>query len=319
MALDATAFLGLGGSHMRVAAAALTISLLSTPVSFAGTCHHSFIAEGTPPAAFEGINLTETSFTSYVWAWGANTSDQGSLAAGLVDDGTGIAVNPGFLWANSDNCAGEITGIGLLVEAQTAAEGGKVALVAAEGSEVHLDALQAGVTQSVAATIPVPQAVYAGSGTDGFGEYFDYTLAWTPPTTAWALSDIPDVLAGYAVYVISASGGGPVNTGHKGGFARVEATPTGSAPYITDDTDTDGLLPASQTSCTVRLRPGETFFFALALIFDGSASSTDPQANPSAVETTVVSACTIPLREDGSLFADGFESGDTSAWSGTVE
>ncbi len=95
-----------------------------------------------------------------------------------------------------------------------------MALVAVQGAEIHLDIVQAGVTQSVAELIPEPQTIYVGAGSDGFGEYIDYGLSWAPPTGAWALSNISDVLAGYAVYLITASGGGPVDTGDKGGFTE---------------------------------------------------------------------------------------------------
>ncbi len=154
------------------------------------------------------------------------------------------------------------------------------------------------------------------TGTDAFGDYADVTLSWSAPASAWALSNVPTVLAGHGVYSITASGGGPIDDGDKSQLTRVEAAP-GAVPYITDDSDAaDGLLPASQTTCVVRIRPGESYYFALSLILDGSgAAGGDPQADASAVESTYVGACSGAAGADAAIFSDGFESGDTSAWS----
>ncbi|MCD4748679.1 MAG: hypothetical protein K8R59_04825 [Thermoanaerobaculales bacterium] len=293
--------------------------MAASGIADAGTCDHAYMAEGQPAPAFDGINNTETGFTSYYWAWGANPSDQGSALALLVDDATGIAVNPGILWANSDSCSGIVEGVGLLVEAQSTSNGGKFAVVALQGVEIEIDYLQAG-TQSSAQTIPVPAVTGYDIGTDGFGGYADITLQWSAPSSsAWALSDVTAVHVGYAVYSITAGAGGPVDNGDRSQFIRVEATP-GTAPYINDDSDTaDGLLPASQLSCLVRIRQGEVYYFALSLIFDGSgAAGGDPQADASAVESTYVGACSAAADFDPVIFADGFESGDTTAWSDTV-
>ena len=131
------------------------------------------------------------------------------------------------------------------------------------------------------------------------------------------VSDVPGVLAGFAIWFVTESAGGPVNTGDKSLLTRAEATANGSTPYIIDDPDTsDGLLPASQESCTIRIRSGEVYFFSLSLIFDGSgASGTDPQADASAVETTYVGASSAAANEVTTIFIDGFETGDTSMWS----
>lgn len=288
-------------------------------VAHAGACDHAYMAEGQPAPALDGINSTETGFTSYYWAWGANPSDQGTAPALLVDDATGIAVNPGILWANSDSCSGVIEGTGLLVEAQTISDGGKFAIVALQGAEVQIDYLQAG-TQSSAQAVPTPTITGYSTGTDVFGNYVDVALSWSSPSpSAWALSDVTTVHVGYAVYSITASGGGPVNNGDKTQFTRVEATP-GTAPFITDDSDTtDGLLPASQSSCLVRIRQGEVYYFALSIIFDGSGAVVgNPQSDASAVETVYLSACSEAASADSVIFTDGFESGDVSRWSAST-
>jgi hypothetical protein len=124
------------------------------------------------------------------------------------------------------------------------------------------------------------------------------------------------VHVGYAVYFVT---GSPVNTGVKTSFTRLQAS-AGSAPYITNDSNADnGYLPASQQSCTVRIRSGQVYFFAIALRLDGSgATGGDPDADASAVETTYVSACSASASATGVIFADGFETANTSRWSQTV-
>jgi len=283
----------------------------------AGTCHHAFMVEGMAPPAIDGLNTSETGFVSFLWAWGANASDQGSVSVGLINDGGGIAVNPGFLWANSDNCNGSIGGTALLVERRTTNEGGRFALVVASSSEADIDSVQGAGLQSVAEPIPAPVITSVTTGSDGFGNFADVTLVWSVPTTAWAVSDVSEVLAGYGVWFVTSSSGGPINTGDRSLMTRVGATVNGSAPYITDDPDTsDGLLPASRESCTVRIRSGEVYFFSLSLIFDGSgASGNDPQADASAVETTNVGAGSAGADEASTIFVDGFETGDSSMWS----
>jgi hypothetical protein len=288
-------------------------------LSHAGTCNHAYLAEGIQPPAFDGINTTDTGFLHYFWAWGTNPSDQGTCGAGLVDDGSGIAVNPGILWGNSDACSGSIEGTALLLEAQTTDSGGRFALVAMLAAEGQIDALQAGSLQSIAQYLPQPTATRSPSGTDDLGPYLDYALCWSEPAAGWALSNVPSALAGYAVYWVTVSAGGPVNTGERTLFTRVLSAPGDTEPYITDDSDSpDGLLPASQTACLVRLREGEVYYFAISLIFDGSGSTTgEPQADSSAVETAYLSACSDGVFYSP-IFSDGFESGDTAEWSVAV-
>ena len=290
------------------------------PISWAqaGTCHHAYAVEGQAPPVFDGINTTGTGFVSYYWAWGENPSDQGSVSASFVDGGSGLALNNGILWANSDSCSGQIDGTGVLVEAQTASGGGLFALLAIGGAEGNVDALQAGADQCTAQAIPAPAVTGFVLGSDGFGDYADISLGWDPPLeAAWAVSTISPVHAGYGLYYRT---GSPVDNGDKAQFSRAEATPSGSVPYVVDDSDTeDGWLPAMQTQCRVRIRPGDGHYFALSLIFDGSgAVADDPQADASAVETLYVSASSNGVNASDSIFADGFESGNTSAWSDTL-
>jgi hypothetical protein len=163
----------------------------------------------------------------------------------------------------------------------------------------------------------VPSVTSFVTGSDGDGAYADVVLAWSAPAaSAWAVSDVGTVLVGYALFAITASAGGPVDTGDRSLFTRVGGTPTAPAPYITDDAD--GLLPAIQTSCVVRVREGALYYFALSVIVDGSGAASEPQADASAVETANVGACSAAVNADVTIFADGFEGGSTSAWSTAV-
>ena len=308
--------------NIRCSVILLSLAVLVCPsiTVHADTCDHAYMVEGQSPPAFDGINIDGT-FTSYFWAWGVNTSDQDLWSAPLVNDGSGIAVNGGVLWSNSDNCDGFITGTGLLVENQTSSSGGIFAIVAAQGAEVQIDELQVGGVQSSAQTIPRASITSHTVGSDAGGDYADIGIAWSAPSSsAWALSDIGSVHVGYALYFITSGGGGPINTGDRSQFTRVRAAASDSLPYITNDSDTDdGFLPETQTSCTVRIRPGDSSYFALSLILDGSgAAGGNPQADVSAVETTYVSSSTTGANFVDWIFGDGFESGGTSAWSSTV-
>jgi hypothetical protein len=303
---------------LKTAFAIAVVMMIATSVFADGTCHHAYLAEGQPEPAIFGMNTTDPGFSSYFWAWGANPSDQSTEVAGLVDDGSGIAVNPGILWANVDTCSGLIEGTALLAETQSAESGGLYALVALTGADAQVDALQGFTGQSIAEIIPTPASAFAGSGSDAYGAYADFTLSWAASSgNAWSLSDPAKVHVGFALYFRT---GAPVTSGDKTAFTQVGVTPTGIDPYLMDDADTpDGLLPDTQHSCLVRVRPGANHFFALSLIFDGAgASSGDPQADPSAVETTHVSDSSHAVTTDIDIFADGFESGDTTAWSVVV-
>ncbi len=303
---------------MRSVALAALLTLasawLAAPAE-GGTCQHAFVAEGQPPSAFAGITPAEPAFRARYWAWGANPSNDGGQDADLTADGSGTAISPPILWANSSNCSGDIGATGLLVEAHTVADGGKLAVVALSGAEVRVDVAQGGSTQSVAQTQPRPTLLGIETGTDGYGVFVDVRLSWSAPSpTTWALSDGGAVHAGYGVWVVT---GAPVNTGDRTGFIRVGGI-AGLQAYVTNDADTDdGLLPASQTACIVRVRPGQMYYLALSLILDGSADPGEPQSDLSAVETLYVSACSARAETVGIIFADSFESGNTSHWSAT--
>jgi len=309
---------------MRLSLLTLFLSCIlffSAMLAPAGTCNNAYISEGQFPSAIEGIKTTDQGFISYVWAWGANSSDQGSAMVGLSNDDTGIAINPGFLFSNSDACTGSINGIGLLVQAQTASNGGVFALVSLDSAEGQIDRIQE--SQSIGQPIPVPALRLADCGTDSFGEYVDYRLSWSQPSSsAWGVSNNSPILAGYSVFYNTNTSGGPVNNGDPTLFDRIGATASGSLPFITNDPDTqDGLIPSTQTECFVRVRKeaGIIYYFALSVLLDGTgAVGTDPQADLSAVETSYVGASSIGGTTDTELFSDDFETGDTSAWSSII-
>ena len=292
-------------------------ALVPTLEAQTGTCHNAYVVEGATPPVFDGINSTSAGVNLAYWAWGENPSDQGTGQASVVDDATGMALNRGILWANSDNCTGQITGTGVLAQSLSTEDGGLFALLAIDGSEGNVDALQAGTEQCIAQPIPRPRSSGMVVGTDGYGAYADVYIYWElPPPEAVAVSTQTTLYAGYGVYYRT---GTPVDTGDKTQFIRVDTTASGTVPYILDDPDTsDGWLPATQTNCTVRVRPADDHYFAVSLIVDGTGATTgDPQIDPSAVETLYVSATSNKINAVEGIFADGFESGNTDAWSET--
>ena len=279
------------------------------------------VSEAADPTVFTNIQTTETGFGSYFWEWGPGTLDQDGTQADLFDSsGSDLAVNTGANWANVSGCTANPTTTGLLVWAQTPASGGKVALTVGSqnnGVNVDLDKIQTGGVQSVATAIPGISVTSGTPGNDGTA-YTDYGLSWSAPSSdLYAVNDQGgDVLAGYALYYRT---DGPQNTGDPTGWTRLTGTPSTTDPYITDDGSandtTDGYLPTSQTTCTVRTRGSSTYWFALALRFDGTGagSGTDREADASAVEAGVVgpsSAGTVGPLAAGVV---GFTAKQTSA------
>jgi hypothetical protein len=251
-----------------------------------------------------------------LWAWGANSSSADTSPVGLTDDAGDVALSPGFLWANAATCTDPLTGTAVLIESQSLDTGGRYALVVSSQVEGVVDRLQIGGEQSVATALPTPVVDGFATGSDDFGPYTDFQFTWPTPTgTAWAVSDVPTVLAGFRLWFTA---GASVLTGDQTQFAPLGTTP-GTAPFVIDDPDADdGLLPATANATTVRVRPGTATFIALSLLVDGTgATSGDPQADASAVETSVVSAPTEATADGSFLFADGFESGNTTVWSGS--
>ncbi len=307
---------------MRTLCSFLAAALLAAaaPALHAGTCNDAYLAEGQRPPAFDGVHTGDAGLVVRYWVWGRYPDVHGSDPSVLVDDGTGVALSPGILWANSPGCSGTVAGTGVLLEEPSASSGGFVALVAVAGAEGNLDALQGGTLQSAAEPLPTPTVTLTGTGSDGDGAYADYLLSWSPPTSAVALADVAEPLAGYRVWAITTAAGGPVDTGVRDAFTPLGAAPSPTAPFVTDDSDDpDGLLPRSQTSCHVRVRPGATWYFALSVLVDGSAAAANPAADPGAVETTYVGACSAGVSVvDPLIFEDDFDDGTLNAWSTVV-
>lgn len=277
-------------------AAAVLCCLLGT-LPAAGQSCTTTVSEASTPTVFSAIQTTETGFGSYFWEWGAGTMDQDGTSTNFNDEGSSdLAVAPGALWANVSGCSANPTTTGILVWAQTTDSGGKVALTMGSqntGTNVDLDAIQGTLAgaQSIATTISAITVDSAASGNDG-AAYTDYSVSWSAPSsTLYAVNDLSnDVLAGYAVYYRT---DGPSNTGDPTGWTLLTATASSTDPFITDDgsanDSTDGYLPVSQTTATIRTRGSSTYWFALALRFDGTgAGGTDREADASTVEAGVV-------------------------------
>ena len=282
---------------MAVIAAAILLASAS-PVQAA--CDTT-VNEASTPVVFTNMNTTDTGFASYYWAWGTSDAsglvDQDGDSATLVDVGSDIGVASGINWANSTRCTTNPQTTALLIVSETTSSGGKFALCVGSlnnGTNVDLDQLQSDLSgaQSQASSIPSISINSAATGNDG-NAYTEYSVSWSVPSSAaWAVNDqSDDVLAGYAIYYRT---GSPDDTGNKTGWTRLTGAASGTTPYITDDgstnTATDGYLPTSQTSATIRVYGSDTYYFALALRFDGTnaASGTDREAAVTAVETGVV-------------------------------
>jgi len=280
------------------------LTALTVALSGAGTLRAACtttVNEANTPIVFTNMNTTDTGFASYYWAWGTSDSsgivDQDGDTATLYDYGSGIAVTSGINWANSSRCSSNPTTSALLIVSETTSSGGKFALCVGSqnnGSNVDLDALQSSLSgaQSQAAAIPSISINSASTGNDG-NAYTEYDVTWSAPSSAaWAVNDQSgDVLAGYSIYYRT---GSPSDTGNKSGWTRLSGAASGTTPYITNDgstnTTTDGYLPKTQTGATIRVYGSSTYYFALALRFDGTGASsgTDREAAVTAVETGVV-------------------------------
>ncbi len=285
-------------TQLVIAAAVLVALFGATALRAACT---TTVNEASTPVVFTNMNTTDTGFASYYWAWGTSDAsgvvDQDGDSAALVDSGSDIGVATGINWANSTRCSTNPLTTGLLLVSETASSGGKFALCVGSqnnGTNVDLDALQLSLSaaQSQASSIPSISINSAATGNDG-NAYTEYSVTWSAPSSsAWAVNDQSgDVLAGYAIYYRT---GSTSNTGNKTGWARLSGAASGTTPYVTNDgstnTTTDGYLPTSQTGATIRVYGSDTYFFALALRFDGTGapSGTDREAAVTAVETGVV-------------------------------
>jgi len=285
-------------TQLVIAAAVLAASFGATFLRAACT---TTVNEASTPVVFTNMNTTDTGFASYYWAWGTSDTsgivDQDGDSATLVDSGSDIGVASGINWANSTRCSTNPQTTALLLVSETTSSGGKFALCVGSqnnGTNVDLDTLQTSLSgaQSQAAFIPSISINSATTGNDG-NAYTEYSVTWSAPSSsAWAVNDQSgDVLAGYALYYRT---GSTSNTGSKTGWTRLSGAASGTTPYITNDgstnTTTDGYLPTSQTSAKIRVYGSDTYFFALALRFDGTGASTgtDREAAVTAVEAGVV-------------------------------
>jgi hypothetical protein len=144
------------------------------------------------------------------------------------------------------------------------------------------------------------------------GAHLTATLSWTaPPAAAQALSNGSNLLTSYTVFYKVHVGSPPPMTGDRSGWSQ------------TPDLDADGAANGGHSTNTsasvdVVLPAGSWFVtFAVGLNFDGTGNaSADPNTRPSKFLSD--QSDSIQATVDSGIFADGFESGDTSEWSSTT-
>jgi hypothetical protein len=122
---------------------------------------------------------------------------------------------------------------------------------------------------------------------------------------AQALSNGTNMVASYSVYYRTQVGPPTPMTGDPNGWS------------LTSDLQADGVANGGYSTNTqalvaVVIPPGDdTLSIAVGLNFDGSG---DPGADPNTLSSSLLSDQAIEMIDPSLLFADGFESGDTTAW-----
>lgn len=290
----------------------------------AAQCGSSLLLQVGAPAVLDEVDPSAPLVARFweVGAGGSNHSDDGCRAGCAVVTGAPCAGGgdclalTGVSWLNAScAAAGHLPArTAFLVEQTTADSGGRWAAINfdtnAADANTDLDAKAAVVCGGCASTA---SPYVGGAGfpvvTDSMfsGGVLTATLSWSPPpAAAQALSNGSDLVASYAVYYRGHTGPPPPSTGDPSGWTLV--------PDLQPDGVGNGGF-STDTSAEVEIQvPGgvETVTLAIGLSFDGSG---DPSADPDTLISSLISDQSDPVVTSNEIFADGFESGDTSAWS----
>lgn len=298
-------------------------------LSQAAQCGSALLLEVAAPAVFDGFDPGRQMAGHYweVGAGGANRNDVGcqtgcTFASGMACAGSGDCVAlTGVLWLNATcGVAGHRPPRTAFVAEQTSVDsGGLWAAINLDrntsDSNTDLDAKAASVCGGCAS---IASPILGATGFPDVasptlsGAHLTAMLSWiAPAAVAQALSNGNNLLTSYTVLYKVHSGSPPPMTGDRSGWSQ------------TPDLNADGVANGGHSTNTsasvdVVLPAGSWFVtFAVGLNFDGTGNaSTDPNTRPSKflsdqsdpIQTTV----------DSGIFADGFESGDTSEWSSTT-
>jgi hypothetical protein len=290
----------------------------------AAECGSALLLQVGDPAVFDEVNPSVPTIARFweVGAGGSNRSDDGCRAGCTAVTGAPCAAGgdclalTGVSWLNAScTAAGHLPArTAFLIEQTTADSGGRWAAINfdanAADANTDLDA-KAAVVCGGCASIASPYVGGAGFPvvTDSMfsGGVLTATLSWSPPpAAAQALSNGLDLVTSYAVYYRGHTGPPPPSTGDPSGWTLVADLQPDGAANGGFSTDT-GAEVETQVPGGV-----ETVTFAIGLSFDGSG---DPTTDPDTLSSSLISDQSDPVVASSVIFADGFESGDTSAWS----
>lgn len=289
-------------------------------------CGSAVVGEKAGPAAIQGMG---SAATLRVWASGhaasASIADPcdggGCLAMDASDlcDGSGdcIAIT-GIQWLNgSCGAAGyfpEATAI--LAESTTDDDGGRWAVVRVDhnvgDANTDLDAAQeriCGGCSSVASPLIGGGQLIGVTLVDQSGDLLTLGLSWSAPDDqAEALTESPtSLVTAYSLWVARvAEGSVPAIDGDTAGWTPTQDTDTNHIGDYSTDTQAEIVVDLAGSADAV--------WIAIGLVFDGSG---DPDSDPNSLASTLISRGVLAYVSSIGLvgiFADGFETGDTTRW-----
>lgn len=308
-------------------AALILPALLLLAGNVGAQCGAAVIGEKAQPAAIQGLGTAAT-----VRIWASSQASSASIldpcagsacaaldASSLCEGGGDCLAVTGINWLNG-SCA--TTGFlpqatVILAEGTTAEDGGRWAAARvnhnAGDANADLDAAQericSGCSSEASPLIGGGQLIGV-TLVDQSGDLLTLGLSWAAPRAqAEALGESgPGLVTAYTLWVARvAEGGAPAMTGDTAGWTP---TPDTDATHIGDNsTDT-------QAEIVIDLAGNiDAVWVAIGLIFDGSG---DPASDPNSLASTVISRgvlAYVPSIGLVGIFADGFETGDTTLWS----
>lgn len=314
---------------LKTQAVLLLLTFAGSQSAQAARCGAVFLFETEPPAVLDAVDPTRPLLARF-WEAGAgaaNRADLGCVAgctsatAAQCDGGGDCLSLTGITWLNA-TCAtaGHLPQRTIFVlEQTTASTGGRWAAIDLDrnSSNVHtdLDAKAAVVCGGCASELSplvggpgyplITSAVLAGTR-------LEVDLGWSPPpAAAQALSNGASLVASYAAFYRIDPSPPPPATGDPTGWLPIpdlEADGAGNGGFSTN----------TSAAVEIDLPFGQHYVsFAIGLSLDGTGNPTaDPDTRPLALLSDQSDPVEVML--DTMIFADGFESGDSSAWSSTV-
>lgn len=307
----------------------LLLGLAIPSRSDAAQCGSALLVEVETPAVFDGFDPA-SAIAGHFWevgAGGSNRSAVGCQSGCAFATGAACSISgdclalTGVTWLNAScSVAGHRPQrTAFVAEQATVDSGGVWAAINldrnAGDANTDLDAKAAAVCGGCAS---VASPILGGSGFPQVtnptlsGAHLTANLSWSAPSAAaQALSNGANLVTSYALLYKVHSGTPPPMIGERTGWIQ------------TPDLDSDGASNGgystnTSTSVHVVLPAGSWFVtFAVGLNFDGTGNpASDSNTRPSKYLSDQSDA--IQATVDSSIFADGFETGDTSRWSSTT-